>query len=343
MALSSNALCAKAKAMYGYRIGEQGYSDLCRKQTLGEMVTYLKSQTKYCGVLQDVNVRNVHRRQLEAALSKEYFERCARLMKYAPKKHHDFYNQKVIGIEVQLIVDKVVSIKEKDQASFSLEIPDYLASKMSFNIYGLINVDNYKDLILYLRDTRYYKILADFDFTTPIDINALERQMKSLYYSTYVAAIKKNFKGKKQKELLDVLSTSIELINITKIYRFKKYFIESNETIRDSLYLEHCRMSKGMLDSLIEARDVKEMLELLANSKYKLYIGDRDYAYIEYYVEEIKYNIAKRYMRFSSDAPLVYLTYSILQKVEVDNLKHIIEGIRYNRDASSIEEMLIFA
>jgi len=224
-----------------------------------------------------------------------------------------------------------------------LEIPDYLASKMSFNIYGLINVDNYKDLVTYLRDTRYYKILADFDFTAPIDINALERQMKSLFYSTYVAAIKKNFKGKEQKELLDILSTSIELINITKIYRFKKYFKESNETIKNSLYLEHCRMSSSMLDTLIEARSAKELMELLANSKYKLYLGDKDYAYIEYYVEEVRYNIAKRYMRFSSNAPLVYLTYSILQKVEVDNLKHIIEGIRYGRDASSIEEMLIFA
>lgn len=343
MALSSNALCAKAKAMYGYRIGEEGYSDLCRKQTLGEMVTYLKSQTKYNEVLQDINVRNVHRRQLEASLNKEYFERCARLIKYAPKKNRDFYIQEVIGIEVQLIVDKVVSIKEKDQASFSLEIPDYLAGKMSFNIYGLINVDNYKDLVVYLRATRYYKILADFDFTAPIDINALERQLKSLYYNTYIEAIKSNFKGKEQKELLDVLSTSIELANITKIYRFKKYFKESNETIRNSLCLEHCRMSKTMLDSLIEARSAEEMLELLANSKYKLYLGDKEYAYIEYYVEEIKYNIAKRYMRFSGDAPLVYLTYSILQKVEIDNLKHIIEGIRYKRDASSIEEMLIFA
>ena len=38
MALSSNALCAKAKAMYGYRLNEESYSDLCRKQTLGEMV-----------------------------------------------------------------------------------------------------------------------------------------------------------------------------------------------------------------------------------------------------------------------------------------------------------------
>ena len=73
MALSSNALCAKAKAMYGYRIGEEGYSDLCRKQSLSEMVTYLKSQTKYSDVLKDVNVRNVRRRQLEAALNKEYF------------------------------------------------------------------------------------------------------------------------------------------------------------------------------------------------------------------------------------------------------------------------------
>lgn len=86
MALSSNALCAKAKAMYGYRIGEEGYSDLCRKQTLGEMVTYLKSQTKYNEVLQDINVRNVHRRQLEASLNKEYFERCARIIKVCSKK-----------------------------------------------------------------------------------------------------------------------------------------------------------------------------------------------------------------------------------------------------------------
>lgn len=142
----------------------------------------------------------------------------------------------------------------------------------------------------------------------------MERQLKSLYYDMYVDSIKSNFKGSKQKELMEILSTSIELANITKIYRFKKYFKESNETIRKSLYLEHCRISKAMLDSLIEARSGEEVLELLSNSKYKLYIGDKDYTYIEYYVEEIKYNIAKRYMRFSNNAPLVYLTYSILQK-----------------------------
>lgn len=49
----------------------------------------------------------------------------------------------------------------------------------------------------------------------------MERQLKSLYYDMYVDSIKSNFKGSKQKELMEILSTSIELANITKIYRFK--------------------------------------------------------------------------------------------------------------------------
>ena len=94
---------------------------------------------------------------------------------------------------------------------------------------------------------------------------------------------------------------------------------------------------------MIEAADADELMKLLANSRFKVYLGDHDYPYIEYYVEEVKYNVAKRNMRFSSSGPLVYLTYSILQRIEIDNLKHIIEGIRYGRDASSIEDTLIYA
>ena len=58
---------------------------------------------------------------------------------------------------------------------------------------------------------------------------------------------------------------------------------------------------------------------------------------------QIVYNIAKRYMRFSNSAPLVYMTYSILQRIEIDNLKHIVEGIRYNQSVSKIENTLIYA
>ena len=91
MSLSSNALCAKAKAMYGGRLNKNVYLDLTRKQTIGEVVSYLKSQTSYADALKDINIRHVHRGQIEDCLNQEYYHRCAKLMKYSPKSDEDFY------------------------------------------------------------------------------------------------------------------------------------------------------------------------------------------------------------------------------------------------------------
>lgn len=342
MALSSNALCAKAKAMYGHRIKQEGYMDLCRKQTVGEVVTYLKAQTAYGETLSDMNVRSVHRHQVETALQKEYFRRCTRLMKYAPRAKQEFYLQEVMGIEVNLILDKILSLKVNSKNGFTLDLPEYLASKTSFNIYGLINVETFEELVEYFAHTKYHKILSKIEYNQGIDFNDIERQLTEFYYESYEESIKKHYKGKIQKQLLDVLYTSIELKNITKMYRLKKYFNVSSEEIRKMICQKRNRMPKSMMDSLIEAKDAKQFMQILSNSKYALYSDENDFVYIEYYVEKIRYNLAKRYMRFSNDAPLVYMTYCILQNIELDNLKHIIEGIRYNRDAASIEEMLIY-
>ena len=153
----------------------------------------------------------------------------------------------------------------------------------------------------------------------------------------------KHFKGSVQKDLLNILYTSIELKNISKIYRYKQYFHESEDSIRSSLFLQYSRLPKDMMNRLISASGPKEVLSLLSTSKYNFYMDDKEFAYIEYYADSIQYNIAKRYMRFSNSAPLVYMTYSILQRIEIDNLKHIVEGIRYNQPVSKIENTLIYA
>lgn len=59
---------------------------------------------------------------------------------------------------------------------------------------------------------------------------------------------------------------------------------------------------------------------------------------------QIVFNIiSQKIHAFSNSAPLVYMTYCILQRIEIDNLKHIIEGIRYNQPVSKIENTLIYA
>ena len=226
-------------------------------------------------------------------------------MKYSPKSDEDFYLFEIIGVEINLIMDKLVSLQAKEQYSFNLSIPTYLAKKTSFNIDGLVNIESFKDLLQYLSKTRYYKVLKEIDFSVPFDVKEVHMCLQSLYYENIVETIKKHFKGSVQKDLLNILYTSIELS--------------------------------------ISASGPKEVLSLLSTSKYNFYMDDKEFAYIEYYADSIQYNIAKRYMRFSNSAPLVYMTYSILQRIEIDNLKHIVEGIRYNQPVSKIENTLIYA
>lgn len=343
MTLSSNALCAKAKAMYGGRLSQGEYLDLVRKQSIGDVISYLKAQTSYAEALKDINGRHAHRQQVEDCLNSEYYRRCARLMKYADKSSQEFYMFEIVGVEIDLIMNKMYSLKAKEKISFDLSIPEYLAKKTSFNIYGLINIESFDDLVKYLQKTRYYKVLKTIDFQVPADLNDIYIQLQRLYYENIVSIIKSHFKGKVQKDLLNILYTSIELKNITKIYRYKEYFHETEEQIKRSLFLEYSRLPKSIIDQLLKATSSKDVLAILANSSYRLYFDEKEYNYIEYCAEKIKYNIARRYMRFSNSAPLVYMTYCILQRIEIDNLKHIVEGIRYNQDASKIEANLIYA
>lgn len=341
---SSNAILAKARAMYSHRLTELNYEELLKRRSINDLVAYLKSETVYSGILSELKDGVVHRGQLEALLNKEIFLRLNRLIRFASKKEMEFYRLSVTELEYQLILTKARLINSDMYSGYEIEIPDYLNKYASYNLYGLLTVNDYDGLLILLRGTKYYDALLKYKPVDdkPLDSNMLELEFKHIYYQEYIDTVNKLFKGKKRDDLLTMINTSIELQNITKIYRLKKYFKATPNQIRETLFLEHSRIPKNIMNEMIEAKDASEFLKKLANSPYKLYIDDNEFVYIEYHTEKIKYNLAKRFMRFSTDSALVYMTYEIVFQIEIDNLKHIIEGLRYGETPSQIESMLIY-
>ena len=342
--LSSNAVSAKARSMYAKKLDKNDYDELLKRRNISDLVSYLKTETEYGNVLEGIKENTVHRGQLEALLNKEFYERTGRLVRYASKSELEFYRIGIISGEIDLIMARIRILYSEIYTGYDLDIPEYLARYASFNVYGLINAKSYDGILNLVKNTRYYNVLLKLkpERDEHIDYNVLEIELRRVYYSTYVNVVKKLYRGKKQQDLLNVLYTMIELQNITKIYRLKKYFNASPEHIKSTLFLEYSRMPKSYMEELIACPDAMTFLKKMADSRYHLYVDDQDYVYIEYYTDSIKYNLSKRFMRFSNDAPLVFMTYSTLLMVEIDNLKHIIEGIRYQEPASSIEKMLIY-
>lgn len=341
---SSNAILAKARSMYSHRLTEQNYEELVKKRSVSDVANYLKNETVYSDILANLNEADVHRGQLETLLNKEIFLRLDRLMRYASKKELKFYRLGVTELEIDLILTKVRLISSQYRTGYEMEIPSYLNKYASFNLYKLLSVQDYDGMLELLKGTKYYSLLLKFKpkGMESLNSNQLELEFKRVYYSEYVETVNKLFKGKKREDLLTIINTSIELQNITKIYRLKKYFHAPSNQIRQTLLLEYSRIPKSVMDELIEAKDASEFLKKLSNSPYKLYVDDKDFVYIEYHTEKIKYNLAKRFLRFSTDSALVYMTYKIVYQVEIDNLKHIIEGLRYGETPSQIESMLIY-
>lgn len=341
---SSNAILAKARSMYSHRLTEQNYEELLKRRSINDLISYLKSDTAYHHILSELKETNIHRGQLEALLNKEIFLRLDRLMRYASKKELEFYRLAVTELEIQLILTKARLIVSDMYTGYEIEIPEYLNKYASFQLYGLLGVNDYDGLIQLMKGTKYYHTLVKYkpEDDQPLNSNMLELDFKHIYYQEYTDTVKRLFKGKKGKDLLTMINTSIELQNITKIYRLKKYFNATPEQIRETLFLEHTRIPKSMMNEMIEAKDASEFLKKLAQSPYKLYIDDNEFVYIEYYTEKIKYNLAKRFMRFSTDSALVFMTYKIVYQIEIDNLKHIIEGLRYGESPNQIEAMLIY-
>ncbi|MCD7893834.1 MAG: V-type ATPase subunit [Erysipelotrichaceae bacterium] len=341
---SSNAILAKARAMYNQRLTSQDYEELLKRRNINDLVNYLKSDSAYSDVLSQLKDANVHREQLESLLDKEIFNRLVRLLRYANKKDLPFYTLQINEIEVQLILAKARLIESDYYSGYELDIPGYINQYASFNLYGLLTVNDYDGLLQLLKSTSYYSVLKKFEKkdNQKIDFNMMEVELKRLYYQKYFALVNELFKGKKRDDLITIMNTSIELQNITKIYRLKKYFNASASQIKEVLFMEYSRIPKKTMNELIEAKDASEFLQKLATSPYKLYVDDNEFVYIEYFTGKIQYNLAKRYMRFSTDSALVFMTYKLVFQVEIDNLKHIIEGLRYNEPANQIASMLIY-
>lgn len=337
MVLSSNAIGAKAKAMYGKRIQNETYHTLCNKENVHELISVLKTLPAYKNLFKNKQTTTLHRSQLEQLLQQSYYINIEKMLKYVPRKNKSFYLQIIYLIEIRLILDKLLQFIYPENTM--TQIPTILEKYIRFNLNDFMkctSLNQLKEIIYKVKVDRY----LNYEEIESISVyHQIEKDLMNYYYDQYVQCIQSTFKGKRQKELLDILITSIELKNIEKMYRLKVYY--EVENIDEYIQLKYSRLSKELIEEL-KTCTKEDFLHVLSKSKYQKYCDQDDFVYIEYYTEMVKYHIAKRFMRFSNDAPVVFMTYCLLQQIEINNLKHIIEGVRYQKDPYNIKQFLIY-
>lgn len=341
---SGNAIISKAKSMYSKRLKPQDYEELLKFNSIPEIVAYLKKADKYSNSLDKVMDFSIHRGQLEDLIKQSYFYNVAKIVSFVSTKDRKFYELDMIKREIEIVLSSLRSVISGNFESSIRDLPLFFRKHASFDIEEVTKSLNFRDLLFAIKDTRYYDIIQPYYANDPIDIKYtdIEHKLYVAYHNIVIDRINKYFTGKIKKNLLDIYQTKVEIDNVIKIYRLKKFYDADEEEIKKALIMENIRMKKADLEALIKLEDPNEVLITISESVYASYIDEDDYVYIEYQAEKIKYNIAKRYMYFSTVPAIVYTVFIFLNEIEQKNIFNIIEGIRYDVKKDDIRKMLIY-
>jgi len=342
--VANNAIIAKAKTMYGTFLKNDDYEKLIKMVSVSEVVSYLKKHPYYEALLKDVIPSTIHRGQLELLIRKNAFESILKLIKSVYSNDKSYYELSIVKQENDLILSVLRTIISDDLSSLRGKVPYFFDVHTDIDLKKLLKSETFDELLDAVEHTAYEKILSPFYVRNKEMIRYLDIEfaLEKHYYDEAFKRVDKNYQGKLNTLLKDIYYTKIELQNITKIYRLKKFYQSDPLTIKQLLNIKHSRMSEQKLAELIEIKDPNKILKHLASSELKYFKNDKDYVYIEYFAGKIKYDLAKKYMYFTNEVPLFFSAFVTLTELQVDNITNIIEGIRYKVNESELKQMLIY-
>lgn len=341
---SSLAMAAKAKAMYGKHLKSDDYTELLRKKTVQEIAGYLKNETAFKSVLQGINEFAIHRGHLEMLIRQTFYLDFLELIRYGQSNKDHFYEYGVLMIEMKQILMTIRLLSETDKTNQIAQLPIFANRMISFDVEKLIKVNTFDELLMVLKNTPYYNLLKPLKPRSILDIDYanFEVVLKSYYYKRVYEIIDHEFTGKDKQDIKDLFDTQIELENITKIYRLKKYYNSSPIEIKKVLNPTYKKIQKKVLDEWIDTKDAHAFLLAVNQNAYDIPTDLKEFQYIEYQTDAIMFDLNKRLMRFSTNPNIILVSYLSLLEIEIRNIIDIIEGIRYKVDNDKIAKLLIY-
>jgi len=342
---SSNAILAKSRAMYGRRLTEQNYLDLLNCRSVGEVATYLKMRTFYADIFEGIATITIHRGRLEELLKKRLIKQYASLCKYEMSIGQDFYRYFIAKNDITQILNCVRLLNTGNSADFLFSMPAFFNEHTELDLYKLAAVTSFAGLLDALEGTDYKKVLAPFEKSLNTNRNTLdiEAALYTHFYSELWQLANKEFKGKRLEGILDVLRIQVDMRTIVNLYRLKKMLNADEALLRKFIIPGISNLTEKQLSLLIDAPSAGEMLKSLEQTPYGKQLKKIDFDYIEVATHKILNIWSKKYYRFSTDPTVVMFCYIALAENEIENITHIIEGVRYDVPADKIKAMLIGA
>ncbi len=330
-ATSFGAITAKTRVMYGRMLKSHDYEQLLSKNSIADIISYLKNETYYSNILKNVTPEHAHRGNVENVLESSMLDEYVKIARQINGNEAKFFNFVCSKFEISYLLQLARTLIKPSWESIHLTVPEFIVKHSEIDFKKLLNVTSLDGLINTLQGTDYYSFFKNISREQgQYDITSVEISMRSFYFERLYKAIKKDVPKDSQKFLMDLIGSETDLKNIIRIMRIKKNFNYSKEQIYAFLIPVNHKISKQDINNLVESKSYDEFLDCLRKTKYVRLFLENDFEYPEEYFYEYNYSLCKKIMKTGASSMSIPIAYLWLKEFEIKNIVNIIEACRYN-------------
>lgn len=328
-AIKYPSINAKLKGMYSKRLKNDDLQDLAKQNNLKSAVAILKNKSSSLNVLSE----DADREQIEKVLNGEIIYDIEKIVKYLDKNDTQIFNLLISKYEIRCIKRAIKLLYSKNEYDENIKI---WTNTIFTDLKGLESIKSIDEFLKIINNTKYKKILKKYfeNKNTEYSIFEIENELDKMYLKSIY-----NSTGNK-KNLKKMIGAKIDFTNILWIYRMKKYYNFSEDKIEKSIIDINYALKKNQILSLVKAKNIEELNEILKKTVYSNISTDDIY--------ELECNM-KKYLHglyiknFKSNLLSINCIYSYLNLVELENkdIISIIEAVRYGIDKEKLLKKLI--
>lgn len=342
---AENAILTKARAMYAGRLTKKNYNEMLQCKNVHDVAAYLKSKTHYSAPLEKLNISSIHRGWLEANLKNVIYENIESLSHYDYTLGDKFYQYFIVAGEISQITRCVTLINTGTKEKYLRTLPDFFNERSQLDLITLGKAETLEELLRVLEGTPYYEISRRFisKNSAEIDMVGFSRALDQYSFEKMFELIDETSHGKHREALINYAQTAVDVYNIDMVYRVNKLRRYGSSLQYTMVAVSGGSLPDKLLAELAEAPDEKTFMRLFRSTKYGKYLSQESYDYIELATRELLYRLSLHALRFSVYPSVVMLSYVTLLEIELQNIIHIVEGIRYNVRTDAIQKLLVGA
>lgn len=339
MRYASNAVLAKARAMYAGRITSEEYDALVSCKSLSELIGLLQRRKRYAVSLEKAP-SSITPAQAEELLRMSVYEQLAILGRYEISERNTFFRFYIVKREIEQLLRCIRLLIGGRSQEYLTELPPFFNSLTELNLFRLAEADSMEDVLQVLDGTPYRRILSPY---VPIyKEKGVYLQIEAAFHAYLFAFLFDSAKRDKsdKKQMEEALRLYVDAEYITSMYRLKKMRAGDEKIYSAYLVKNHTAFSKAQIDAMQRARDEKEFMAALAKTAYGEELKALDYGDTEKVIAEYVCEKYRKGLRFYTDPAAVMVCYMFLAENEIMNIIRIIEGIRYQISPNEIKSVL---